>query len=65
VGEDERRPVDLLDDLRQRERLARPRGAEEDLVAEALPDAVAQPLDGGGLVTGGLEGRDETEVGHS
>jgi hypothetical protein len=64
VREDEGRPVDGLDDLRRGHRLAGPGGAEEDLVAQPATEPVGQAFDRLGLVTGGLEGRDELEVGH-
>ena len=65
VGEDERRPLGGLDDLGDRQRLAGPGRAEQDLVVEALREAVGQALDRLGLVAGGLERGDEAEVGHA
>jgi hypothetical protein len=56
VGEDERRAVRGLDRLRDRQRLAGPGRAEQDLVLQALLEAVGQAFDGLGLVAGGLEG---------
>ena len=44
--------------------LAGPRGAEEDLVAEATGQAVGEALDRLRLVAGGLERGDQLEVGH-
>jgi hypothetical protein len=64
VGEDEGRPVVAGDDVRHRERLARAGHAKERLVAHPPAEAVGEPVDGGGLVTGRLEVGDELEVGH-
>ena len=64
VGEDERRAVGLLDDLGERVGLARPRRAEQDLVVEALAEAVDQALDRLGLVARRFERGDEFEVRH-
>ena len=53
----ERRPLDLFDDARHRERLARARDAEQHLLVEAHLHALRQLFDGLGLVARGLEGR--------
>ena len=64
VGQDEGRLVVRLDDLRQGERLAAAGHAEEDLVRQALGEALRQGLDRLRLVAGGLERGNELEVGH-
>ena len=64
VGQDQRRPLVLLDGPRDRRRLARARGAQQRLVLHALAEAVGEALDGGRLVARGLEIGDEPEVGH-
>ena len=65
VGEHERRLVVLLDDVGQRPGLARSGHAEQRLMALAGGEALAQALDGGGLVARRLERGDEFEVGHA
>ena len=57
VRQHERRPLDLFDDARHRERLARARDAEQHLLVEAHLHALRQLFDGLGLVARGLEGR--------
>ena len=57
VRQHERRPLDLFDDARHRERLARARDTEQDLLVEAHLHALRQLFDGLGLVARGLEGR--------
>ena len=55
VGQHERRPVGPGDDLAHRVRLSAARDPEQDLVVEALGDAVGQRLDRRRLVAGRLE----------
>ena len=64
VGDHERRPVGLLDDLRHREGLAGPGGAQQRLVALSALDTVDELGDRVGLIAGRLERGDEVEVGH-
>ena len=64
VGQDQRGLLVLFDDPGDAGRLSGPGGSEQGLVSRALGEALAQALDGGRLVPGGLEGRDELEVGH-
>ena len=64
VGDHERRPIGLLDDLRHRERLAGPGGAQQRLVALSAFDTVNELGDRVGLIAGRLERGDEVEVGH-
>ena len=54
----------LLDDVGQRPGLPGAGDAEQGLVALAGDEALAQALDGGGLVAGRLEWGDEFEIGH-
>ena len=56
VAEDERRPVDVLDDLGDGEGLAGAGDAEEDLVARAGLDAFRELADGLGLIALRREG---------
>ena len=60
--EDERRFAHGLDGLRHGECLARARDAQKRLVTLALADALAELLDGLGLVAAGLEGGDDLEL---
>ena len=64
VREDEGGSVLALDDLGDRERLARAGGAEQRLVTQAVGQTVGQALDGVGLVSGRLEVGHQLEVGH-
>ena len=64
VGEDERRLLVLLDRPGQRRRLARPRRAQQRLVADASLEPVDELVDRLGLIARGLERGDESEVGH-
>ncbi len=64
VSQDEGRLVVPGDGPGHRRGLARPGRAEQRLVPRTLGQTLAQPLDRGGLVTGGLERDDELEVGH-
>ena len=50
--------------LAMRGRLAGAGGPQQDLVLASAADAGHEALDGLGLVTGGLEGSDQLEVGH-
>ena len=64
VGQDQRRLLVLLDELRRGVGLARARDAQEHLAAHAASEAVRQPLDRLRLVAGGLERGHEAEVRH-
>ena len=64
VGQHQRRPVHLLDDGRDRERLAGAGRSEQDLVVEPLAQAVDELVDRDRLVAGRLERGDELEVRH-
>ena len=57
----QRRPPDLLDHLRHRERLARARDPEQRLVGEPGLDPFDELLDCGGLIAGGGEFGDDSE----
>ena len=62
--EHQRRTLLLGDDVGDREGLARPGDAEQDLLALALGQPAIERRDGGGLITGGFEGREQLEGGH-
>ena len=64
VGEDERRALDALDDVRHRECLAGTGDAEQRLVALALFQSVDERVDRIGLVTGRLEVGDDLKGWH-
>ena len=64
VGQDQRRPLHLLDDIGHRECLPGPRDAEQHLVLVAAHDAIDELLDSLWLITGRGEGGAELEVGH-
>ena len=64
VGEDKGRAIRRFDDFCQGERLAGACRPEQRLVPLALCDPLTQARDRGRLVTGGLKGRNELEVGH-
>ena len=61
--EDQRRPARPLDDVRDRERLAGPGDAEENLVPIRAIEPFDQLLDGPGLIPLGLEACRQTESG--
>src|SRR5204862_5801365 len=63
--ENQRRPIDRLDDFRDRECLSGAGDAEEDLVALVGPDRLDELADRLGLIALRLEGRNETELGHA
>ena len=60
-GEDQGRALGAGDDLRDGVGLARAGDAEQDLVGLAVVGGLDEIGDGGGLVAGGLVGRDEAE----
>ena len=62
VRQDQRRPLQLLDDVGHRERLAGAGDAHEHLLAAAFAQVAHERLDGGGLVAGGLERGFELEL---
>ena len=64
VREDERGPVERLDDLRHREGLPRPGDAEEDLVLLPLAEAADERLDRRGLVSLRRQVGDDLEPAH-
>ena len=64
VGQDQRRLVVIGDRPGQRGGLARAGRPEQRLMADAVGQAGAEPLDGGRLVAGRLERGDEGEVRH-
>ncbi len=64
VGDDERGLLGALDDVRHRERLARPGHAQQCLIAVAARDAGRQRGDRLGLVAGESVARLDAEVGH-
>ena len=61
VGQDQRRPVHLLDDLGHGERLARAGDAEQHLVLVAVVDAAGERLDGASLIALRFVRADEAE----
>ena len=54
-GEDQRGPAALRDDIRHRERLARPRDAQKRLKRQAVANAFNQTSDRLRLISGGRE----------
>src|SRR5262249_48742026 len=62
---DERGTLQLLDDVRHRERLPRAGDSQQHLVAFLRTDAANQPLDRLGLIAGRLEVADQLEWGHT
>ena len=62
-GEDQGRSLDLADDMRGGERLARSGDAKQHLVALAILDSLDKFLDGGWLVTSGREFGLQVEIG--
>ena len=55
MGDDERRPVEVADDVGHGERLAGAGDAEQCLVFFAGQQSGSQSLDGLGLIPGGVE----------
>ena len=64
VSEDQGGPLQLLDHTGHGEGLARAGGSEQDDVGVPGLEALGDRLDGGGLITGGLEGCFESKLGH-
>jgi len=58
VGHDERRPIELLDDFRHREGLARTRYAKQYLMLFAVEQPARERLDGRALIALGLVAAD-------
>jgi hypothetical protein len=62
VAQDEGRALQALDDVGHRKSLSGTRDSQERYVINALADCIAQPVNGLGLVAGGLVVGMEPEI---
>jgi hypothetical protein len=65
MADDQRRPLQSLDDVGHCERLSAARDAQQDVVILVAGKVLHQPVDGSRLIAGGFHRTDDFKLGHS